>query len=319
MTEVNAPQLRLAFAGTPHFAATILAELAEVYPIVAVYSQPARAAGRGRKVKQSPVEILARQRRIEVHTPLSIRSEASKLAALELDALVVAAYGKILPKDVLNVPRFGCINVHASLLPRWRGAAPIERAMLAGDEVTGISIMQMEEGLDTGPLLHQAQCPIFDNDTGDTLHERLAALGARTLIACLGRLGTLTARSQSMVGVTYAPKLTPNDSQVDWCKPARAIAVQIRALNSRQPAVCYVGGERLRLLFAEAVDRSGSELPGTVVSLDRNGLVVATGSGAVRISRVALSRGKGKPMDIASLMNGYPDLLKLRQVLDASE
>jgi methionyl-tRNA formyltransferase len=319
MTDVNPLTLRLGFAGTPQFAATILSALAEIYPIVAVYCQPAKPAGRGRKVRRSPVEALAHQRGIEVRTPTSLRAEAPRLAALRLDALIVAAYGKLLPQDILGIPRFGCINVHASLLPRWRGAAPIERAMLAGDEETGISIMQMDAGLDTGPLLRQAHCPIFKSDVGDTLHDRLAELGARTLIDCLTRLPQLTARGQPSVGATYASKLTSVDSAIDWSRPAGSIALQIRALNSRQPAICMVGDERIRLLFAEPFDQPTSQRPGTIVALDGAGVVVACGAGAVRISRLALARGQGRPMDIASLLNGYPGLLQPGQVLDASK
>jgi methionyl-tRNA formyltransferase len=319
MNAVNTPQLRLGFAGTPQFAATILCALVEIFPVAVVFCQPPRPAGRGRKVRRSPVETLAQQRGIEIRTPSSLRAEASRLATLNLDVLVVAAYGKLLPQDILRVPRFGCINVHASLLPRWRGAAPIERAMLAGDAETGISIMQMDTGLDTGPLLLQAHCPIFANDIGDTLHDRLAELGARTLIDCLTRLPNLIARDQPSEGVTYASKLTPADSEIDWSRPARSIAVQIRALNSRQPAICMVGDERLRLMFAEPLDEPTSQRPGTIVALDRSGAVVACGAGAVRISRLALSRGQGRPMDIASLINGYPGLLHPGQVLDAAK
>lgn len=239
------------------------------------------------------------------------------MRTLDLDVLVVAAYGKMLPKDVLRIPRHGCVNVHASLLPRWRGAAPIERAMLAGDDVTGISIMQMDEGLDTGPIFRQARCPILASDTGDDVHRRLAMLGAKTLIECLAELPSSTPAPQSIDGVTYAPKLTPADSRIDWTRSAKSIAAQIRALNSRQPVVCSVDGERLRLLFAHPVEVPTVGPPGSVIECDRGGALIACGTGAVRVSRVALSRGSGKAMDVAALLNGHPDLFRPGRMLDA--
>jgi len=319
MTGATTPPRRLAFAGTPTFAATVLAALVERYPVVAVYSQPARPAGRGRKIVVSPVEVFAREQGIPVRTPVSLQGESTTLRSLDVDVLVVAAYGKLLTRAILDIPRYGCINVHASLLPRWRGAAPVERAMIAGDDVTGISIMQMDEGLDTGPVLCQATCPIFADDIGDDVHDRLAALGAKTLVDCLAQLPTVARRAQSNDGATYAPKLTPADSKIDWGHPAKLIAAQIRALNSRQPATCWVDGERVRLLFAEAVARQSMAKPGTIIVADRTHIVVACGVGAARITRVALSRGAGKPMDIAALRNGHPDLLRLGQVIDAEQ
>ncbi|MGH8598514.1 MAG: methionyl-tRNA formyltransferase, partial [Gammaproteobacteria bacterium] len=307
MTGAHSPPLRLAFAGTPAFAAAILAALIERYAILVVYSQPARPTGRGRKVVGSPVQALAREVGIPIRTPISLRGEADVLRALDLDAVIVAAYGKLLPKEILATPRYGCINVHASLLPKWRGAAPIERAMLAGDEVTGISIMLMDAGLDTGPVFDQATCPILARDIGDDVRDRLAALGASTLLGFLPRLPSAVPRAQSTEGVTYAPKLAPQDSQIDWNRSGRSIALQIQALNSRQPVTCSVGEERVRLLFAEAIAHPNPSRPGTVITSSRNDVVIACGEGAIRISRVALSRGSGKSMDIASMRSGHPD------------
>jgi methionyl-tRNA formyltransferase len=318
MTDASAPRFRIGFAGTPAFAATILRTLLVHHEIVVVYCQPPRPTGRGRKIVPSAVEQVARENGIVVRTPKSMRGEAGTLAQVHLDALIVAAYGLILPNSILEIPRFGCINVHASLLPRWRGAAPIERAIMAGDRVTGVSIMQMDAGLDTGPVLLRAECDIRDDDTGDTLHDRLAAKGSEELIECLRHLGQLSPVAQSEHGVTYAGKLAPEESALDWRVPAREIALKIRALNSRQPAFCWVNGERVRVLFAQETQSDSPAAPGTVVAIDRNGLVVKCGTGAVRISRVALARGKGLPMDIASLINGYPELLPVGQSLDTS-
>jgi methionyl-tRNA formyltransferase len=307
----------LGFAGTPEFAAAILVALLERHDVGVVYCQPPKPTGRGRKVKPSAVETLARARDLEVHTPKSLRAEAERLASYRLDALIVAAYGLMLPPAVLETPRHGCINVHASLLPRWRGAAPIERALMAGDKTTGVSIMQMDAGLDTGPVLSQAECAIESSDTGESLHQRLARLGADTLIECLDHLETIKATPQTDVGATYAQKLTAADSLVRWEAPAIELANRVRALNSRQPAFCLIDGERVRLLFAEAIGAQSGSAPGTVVALDRHGLVVACGTGRLRVTRLALTRGSGKPMDITSLINGYPELIRPGQMLDA--
>ena len=315
-------RLRLGFAGTPEFAASILGRLIEPHDIAVVYSQPARPSGRGRKVIASPVEALARAHGFDVRTPRSLRGEVPHLQACGLDALIVAAYGLILPKSVLDVPRQGCLNVHASLLPRWRGAAPIERAIMAGDSRTGVSIMQMDEGLDTGAVLHQVECSIEPDDTGDSLREKLADLGGLALLDCLVQLGERVATAQPRDGVTYASKLLPGESLVNWHRTANQVELTIRALNSRQPAFCIVDGERIRLLAAMALDACGSDPqagpPGEVISIDGTGFVVACAVGCIRISRVALTRGKGKPMDVASLLNGYPDLIRPGRSLESS-
>jgi methionyl-tRNA formyltransferase len=310
------PRHRLGFAGTPEFAATILDALLEHHDVGVVYCQPPRPTGRGRKIVPSAVETLAHARGLAVRTPKSLRGEAATLADDRLDALIVAAYGLMLPASVLGLPRFGCINVHASLLPRWRGAAPIERAMMAGDRTTGVSIMQMDAGLDTGATFSRLECAIESDDTGDSLRERLASLGARAVLNCLERISDLKAQPQPDVGATYAAKLVPADSAIKWDESAADLANRIRALNSRQPAFCLAQNERVRLLFAVAIETGATAPPGTVVTLDRGGLVVACGKGSLRITRVALARGKGTPMDIASLVNGYADLIRPGQRLD---
>jgi len=308
-------RLRLGFAGTPEFAAVILGALLERHDVAVVYCQPPKPTGRGRKVKPSAVETLARSRGLPVRTPTSLRGEAAELATHHLDVLIVAAYGLILPAALLTTPRYGCVNVHASLLPRWRGAAPIERAIMAGDQTTGVSIMQMDAGLDTGPVLARVECPIGGTDTGGSLQQRLASLGINALLQCLDRIGTIERKPQPDMGVTYAEKIVVADSFVRWDSPATDLANRIRALNPRQPAFCMVQGERVRLLFAEATNGSADGVPGTVVALDRSGLVVACGVGRVRVTSLSLSRGSGKPMDIASLLNGYPDLIRPGQML----
>ena len=311
-------RLRLGFAGTPPFSATILGALIGRHDVVVVYTQPPRRTGRGRKLTPSPVELLARAHSISVKSPTTLRGETEALADCALDALIVAAYGLILPKAILEIPRHGCVNVHASLLPRWRGAAPVERAMMAGDCVTGISIMQMDQGLDTGPVLRRVELPIRNEDTGDTLRDRLANLATTALTSCLDELTTLIPIPQPSAGVTYATKLMGEDSVVDWATAAPQLALRVRALNSRQPVYCYVSGHRMRLLFGKATEQPTNASPGTVVEFDRHGLIVACGPGCLRITRVALSLGSGKPMDIASLINGHPDLLHTGQMLGTS-
>ncbi len=318
MAFIRTRRRRLGFAGTPPFAATVLQSLLSDHDVAVVYSQPPRPTGRGRRNARSAVDTFARSKNIEVRTPTTLRGEADRLQADRLDALIVAAYGRILPKRILETPQYGCINVHASLLPRWRGAAPIERAIMAGDTVTGVSIMQMDEGLDTGPVLRRAECPIRRDDTGDALRDRLARLGAETLAACLEQLDVVVAEPQPETGVTYAGKLSPDESGIDWTASAIDIALKVRALNSRQPAACLVGGERVRLLFAEALTSKTDAAPGTVVTIDRSGLVIACGLGCLLVTRIALSRGKGKPMDIPSLINGYASLIRVGQSLAVS-
>ncbi|MCZ6656701.1 MAG: methionyl-tRNA formyltransferase [Gammaproteobacteria bacterium] len=302
---------RIGFAGTPAFAADILAALinAERHPVV-VFSQPDRPTGRGKRVTPSPVKQLAEAQGIPVCTPTTLRSPeaAAGLAGYALDVLVVAAYGLILPETVLRVPRHGCLNVHASLLPRWRGAAPIERAIMAGDTQTGISIMQMDAGLDTGPVLLHRALPIEPTATGQALGEALAKLGAELLCEALEQLGELPAYPQ--VGKpTYAHKLAPADSLCDWTQPALVLERQIRALAHRAPVVSLLGEMRVGILAARPVSDSDTHASiGTIVCADKSGIRVACAEGQLHLELVRLNRGQGQPLTPADLLNGYGDL-----------
>ena len=304
---------RLGFAGTPDFAATILARLLEGgYRPTVVYSQPARPRGRGRNLVKSPVAELAEQENIAVETPRSLKpAEAQQaLHAYRLDLLIVAAYGLLLPAGVLTAPRLGCLNVHASLLPRWRGAAPIERALLAGDETTGVALMQMDEGLDTGPVHTTLSLPITATMTGGELESALAKAGGDALLELLTRLEDSVPVSQPTNGACYAHKLTAADSLIDWRQDAAQIERQVRALLPRQPATATLGDLRLRVLGAAIEPATPSQAaPGTILALDKGGLLVQTGTGGLRLSLLQLNRGKGQPLDGAALRNGYAQQL----------
>ena len=279
-------RLRLAFMGTPDFAAASLAALiAAGHEIAEVYSQPARPAGRGQRPHPSPVQALAASHGLQVSTPATLKDDAERrrFASLGLDAAVVVAYGLLLPKAFLEAPRLGCLNVHASLLPRWRGASPIQHAILAGDQETGITIMRMDEGLDTGPILLTESLAISSAETGGSLHDRLAELGAGLIVKALDGLaaGTLAPRPQPDEGACYAPKLTREDGRLDWRRPAEELARRVRALNPRPGAWCEAGQERLRVLAAEATAGGGS--PGRLLD---DHLAIACGSGALRLTQV---------------------------------
>jgi methionyl-tRNA formyltransferase len=296
--------LRLAFMGTPDFAVPILEALrAAGHAVVAVYTQPPRPAGRGHRPQASPVQRVAEATGIPVRTPEKLdAAEQEKFRALGLDAAVVAAYGLLLPQSVLTAPRLGCLNVHASLLPRWRGAAPIQRAILAGDTETGVSIMEMDAGLDTGPILLQERVPIGPETTAATLHDRLAEVGARLMVTALeGRAaGTLAARAQPTEGVTYAKKLGRDEGRLDWSKPAATLERTVRALNP-SPGVWFErAGERVKVLTAGIVESRGRE-PGTVLD---DVFTVACGAGSLRLLR--LQRAGRAPMDAADFLRGYP-------------
>jgi len=306
--------LRVGFAGTPQFAASILEYLInqDLAPVV-VYTQPDRPSGRGRKLLPSPVKQLAEARNIPVRQPKSLKSATVDVA---LDVLVVAAYGLLLPEHVLKAPRFGCINVHASLLPRWRGAAPVERAIMAGDLRSGVTIMQMDEGLDTGPIYSTSEVTISPSMTGGELEALLAEAGARALVACLDSLGASTPEPQTGAP-TYANKLSAVDTKIDWTRPALELVNQIRALTERMPVSCdREGGLRLRILRAEAGplpdDGIPAELvPGQITRTDKTGIVVLCGDGnTVKIVELQLNRGKGKRMNAAAVLNGYPELFQ---------
>ena len=305
--------LRLGFAGTPDFAASILQHLIEQgFPPEVVFTQPDRPTGRGRKIGVSPVKRLALEANLPLRQPASLKNESLDA---DLDALIVAAYGLLLPPHILQAPRFGCINVHASLLPRWRGAAPIERAIMAGDRVTGVTIMQMDEGLDTGPTFNRLETAIEAPMTGLELEHVLADLGARALIDCLNRLGTVTPEPQQGQA-TYAKKLTSADSVIDWRQSAVTIVNQVRALAGRMPASAASADLRIRILDAQAVSAPPGQSPGKILSADKQGIVIACGERAVRITRLQLNRGKGTAMDAAAAINGYADIFSPGLSLD---
>ena len=301
----------LVYMGTPAFAATILVALIEAgYRILAVYTQPPRPAGRGHRPQPSPVQLLAAQHRLTLRSPVNLRTPEAQAAFAELgaDAAVVAAYGLILPGSILRAPRLGCLNVHASLLPRWRGAAPIQRALLAGDTVTGVTIMQMEEGLDTGPILMQQAVPIAPGTTATRLSAELAVLGGRLILKALYGIadGTLEPRPQSQHGVTYARKIGREDGRLDWRQTAASLERQVRALDP-WPGVYFEspgrrgGGQRIRVLGAIVLPGQSGSAPGTVLD---NNLSIACGEGTFRPLR--LQRPGRAPLDAAAFLRGYP-------------
>ncbi len=302
---------RIVFAGTPEFAARSLEALLEAgHRVEAVLSQPDRPAGRGRHLQPSPVTRLARERELAVLQPEKLRGAdiRRQLEALEPDVMVVAAYGLLVPPKVLAIPRYGCINVHGSLLPRWRGAAPIQRAIAAGDTETGVTIMQMEKGLDTGPMLHSLTTPIHDDDTGGSLHDRLAELGARALLTVLEDLpGYLAAaRPQPAEGVTYANKLERRDGRIEWWRPAPELAHQVRAFNPWPVAWTECRNETLRI--QEAAPVAGEGTPGEVLRASDEGIDVAAGEGALRLLRV--QRPGKRAMTVGDLLHGRPDFIQ---------
>ena len=303
--------MRIVFAGTPEFAVPCLRAAAQRHEVVAVYTQPDRPAGRGRELTLSPVKREALSRGIEVLQPENFKTALSKdaLRALKPDLLVVVAYGLILPQSVLDIPTYGGWNVHASLLPRWRGAAPVQRAIEAGDVQTGVCLMQMEKGLDTGPVLLSQSLQIGATETGGQLHDRLAALGAQVLSDGLGllRVGLRPVpRPQPAEGVTYAHKLDKAEARLDWAQPAARLANQVRAFNPWPMAEAVIAGERLRLQGAIALDEHHDAVPGTLLRAGRDGLDIACGQGVLRIR--VLQRDGGKAITAADYLNGRADL-----------
>ena len=305
--------MKLIFAGTPVFAAQALsAILAAGHQVALVLTQPDRQSGRGMAVHASPVKELALANGIEVFQPPTLKDDAAqqRLRDIGADAMIVAAYGLILPQAVLETPRLGCINIHASLLPRWRGAAPIQRALLAGDRETGVCIMQMDAGLDTGAVLHRASLPIDDDDTAATLHDKLAELGARLIVEALATL-PLTPTPQPELGATYAAKIGKAEAWLDWALPASQLARQIRAFNPFPGAAARVGGNPLKVWRAEVDDapRAPAE-PGTVIAADKAGLVIACGEGALRLTE--LQKAGGKRLPVAQYLGGSPLVAGIR-------
>lgn len=310
-------QLRIVFAGTPDFAASSLAALiAQGYNMVGVYTQPDRPSGRGQKLTPSPVKQLALDHQLPVFQPLNFKSEDSiqELGDLHADLMIVAAYGLLLPQKVLDLPKLGCINVHASLLPRWRGAAPIHRALLAGDAETGITIMQMALGLDTGDMLYKKYTPIHPDDTAGSLHDRLAALGAEALIESLPLLvqGQLVPEVQDEALTCYANKLLKEEGRIDWSLTAEQLTRQIRGLNPWPVAFCHIdfrqgdvaqtSSANLRIWSAESGTDHYDDEPGTLVKIEKNALVITTGQGVLRLTQLQLPGKKALPVN--AILNG---------------
>jgi methionyl-tRNA formyltransferase len=298
--------MRVVFMGTPDFSVPALRALAAAgHDIPCVYTQPPRPAGRGQAPRPTAVAAAAADMGLPVRTPATLRdpAEQAALAALAADVAVVVAYGLILPQAVLGAPRLGCLNIHVSLLPRWRGAAPIHRAVLAGDAETGVCIMQMQAGLDTGPVLLRAALPIAPDDTTGDLHDRLAALGAGLIVRALADLPRLTPVPQAAEGITYAAKIDKAEARVDWALPAAQVDRLIRGLSPHPGAWCDIGGERVRLLRSRLV--AGGGAPGAVLE----GFTVACGCGAVEITEV--QRAGKRPMPATDALRGWrlPEIL----------
>lgn len=296
--------MKLIFAGTPEFAALSLQAIIDAgHQVALVLSQPDRPGGRGMTLKASPVKKLALENGIEVFQPLSLKEADAqeKIAAVGAEVMVVAAYGLILPQRVLDMPRFGCLNIHASLLPRWRGAAPIQRALLAGDAETGVCIMQMEAGLDTGPVLLRRGFPIAADETSVTLHDRLATMGAGLIVEALSGLPR-AAGLQSAAGVTYAHKIEKAEALVDWRKSASELDRHIRAFNPFPGAQALLAGQTIKLWQARPVTGSGQI--GQILAVDRSAVVVACGEGALSISE--LQKAGGKRLPVQQFLAGNP-------------
>ncbi|WP_346838293.1 methionyl-tRNA formyltransferase [Microbulbifer sp. SAOS-129_SWC] len=318
--------LNVIFAGTPDFAAVHLQALLDSpHRVIAVYTQPDRPAGRGKKLVASPVKQLAAQHDIPVYQPPSLRdAEAqAQLAALGADIMVVVAYGLILPQAVLDTPRLGCVNVHASLLPRWRGAAPIQRAIEAGDAESGVAIMQMEAGLDTGPVLVEQRCVISAADSGGSLHDKLAELGGPALLEALAQLasGSAAPRPQDDSAANYAAKISKEEARLDWSRPADELQRQVRAFNPFP--VCWTtyrdskGAQRLRVYRARHERGCHSEAPGTIINADDEGILVACGREALRLELLQLPGKKALPA--AEILKGYRALFAPGQRLGQAD
>jgi len=307
---MNQP-LRIAFAGTPEFAlAALNAVAASHHRIVGVWTQPDRPAGRGRKLTPSPVKHRALELGLPVHQPETLKGEDAKQTIRDAlpDVMVVVAYGLILPNSVLAIPRYGCLNIHASLLPRWRGAAPIQRALLAGDAETGVCVMQMDKGLDTGDVIAVTHTPISADDTGQALHDRLASLGAAALLEVLAKIPDVAHAPQDQAGATYAAKLSKEEARLDWTQPAEVLARAVRAYDPWPVAYTFYQGQPLRVWRAVLGGRGGGE-PGTVAEVSRAGVDVNTGGGLLRLLEVQPAGGRRQ--SAADFANGR-DLLGAR-------
>ncbi len=301
--------MKIIFAGTPDFAASHLQALLDAgFDVIAAYTQPDRPAGRGKKLTPSPVKVLATNHDIPVYQPASLKDDDAQrqLAELNADLMVVVAYGLILPKAALTIPHQGCINVHGSILPKWRGAAPIQRAIWAGDEETGITIMQMDEGLDTGDILHIAKLPIAHDETSATLYEKLAGLGPHALVEALLGFALLKPEKQDNALASYAKKLSKPEARLDWQLPAVQLERNIRAFNPWPVAWLHVEDSNVKVWSADVIDsHDGNEPPGTVIAASKKGIVVATGGGQA-LSLTSLQPPGKKPLSAADIINARP-------------
>ncbi|GHA20061.1 methionyl-tRNA formyltransferase [Arenicella chitinivorans] len=298
--------MNIIFAGTPEFAATPLLALLEHHTVSAVYTQPDRKAGRGKRMTAPPVKQVALEHGIPVHQPTTLKTEVDTISALAPDVMVVVAYGMLLPQSILDIPKFGCINIHASLLPKWRGAAPIQRAIEAGDTMTGVSIMQMERGLDTGPVYTTLETPISDRDTSASLHDRLAQLGAAGIVDTLAMLATdpsLQPTPQDHSQSSYARKIEKSEAEIDWQSSAAEIDRKLRAFTPWPGSQTQHGSNRIRITEMRVAQTNSTAQPGTVIALSTDCVTVACGSGAVEL--LTLQRDGSRALPYREFRNGY--------------
>lgn len=306
MTRTNTNPLRIIFAGTPDFAAKHLQALIDSeHDVIAVFTQPDRPAGRGNKILPSPVKQLAIEHAIDVYQPSTLKKTENQQAIIDLNAdiMIVVAYGLILPQAVLDMPKLGCLNVHGSLLPRWRGAAPIQRACWAGDLETGVTIMQMDAGLDTGDMLFKASCTIEGNDTSATLYDKLAQLGPNALLETLSLIisGDVIAQKQDETLVTYAEKLSKQEAKLNWQLPAKQLERCIRAFNPWPVSYLEINGEPVKVWQSTVIDQQSNKQPGTILHADKNGIQVATLDGIINL--IQLQPAGKKPMSAQDILN----------------